>query len=127
MGHNLPKYRDRIVEAARAAGAAPLEGPLAFDIWVVIKPAKSLTRKDGSWRASARRHPVGSQDGDVDNYAKTVLDCLHGIVFDNDSQVVDLHVRKKWGCESTEGIYVTVRPASAGLARSESGEGVPDL
>lgn len=32
--------------------------------------------------------------GDVDNYAKTVLDTLNGVAYVDDKQIVDLRVRK---------------------------------
>lgn len=44
---------------------------------------------------------------DIDNSAKLVLDGCNGIVFEDDSQVVDLHLTKKVD-KKAPGIYVTV-------------------
>lgn len=35
--------------------------------------------------------------GDVDNFAKAVMDSLQGICFINDAQIVDLHATKHFG------------------------------
>lgn len=36
---------------------------------------------------------------DVDNFAKAVLDCLKGLVFDDDSDIWILHLSKKLKCD----------------------------
>jgi len=46
---------------------------------------------------------------DVDNLAKTVLDCLTGIVFENDSQVINLLVQKSIHPFNIPGIFVGIR------------------
>jgi crossover junction endodeoxyribonuclease RusA len=42
---------------------------------------------------------------DVDNYAKATLDCLTGVLYDDDSQITELHLYKVLGCEK-EGIHI---------------------
>jgi crossover junction endodeoxyribonuclease RusA len=42
---------------------------------------------------------------DVDNYLKSTLDCLTGIIYDDDSQIMELHAYKVMGCKK-EGIYI---------------------
>lgn len=37
--------------------------------------------------------------GDCDNLAKSVLDALEGIAYENDRQVMDLHIKKFYGTE----------------------------
>jgi Holliday junction resolvase RusA-like endonuclease len=49
-------------------------------------------RKPG---ARSGPHPVG----DVDNYAKTVLDACSGIIFHDDKQVISMHVQKMYKSE----------------------------
>ena len=109
MGRSLPKYLAAIRQAAIDAGAVMTSDPLAFELEVVIAPPKTLCRANGEMKPSSRPFPTARKDGDVDNYSKNVIDQCIGVLFEDDSQVVDLHVTKRWGCESTEGIYVTVR------------------
>jgi len=45
---------------------------------------------------------------DVDNLAKSVLDCLNGIVYDDDSQVSSLAVRKEIHPMKTDGILIGI-------------------
>ena len=34
---------------------------------------------------------------DLDNYCKAFLDALEGLIFINDSRIVDIHLKKLWG------------------------------
>lgn len=47
---------------------------------------------------------------DLDNYAKLVCDALNEIVWNDDSQIVDLYLTKRWGDASK--ITVQVSPLS---------------
>lgn len=62
-------YKTTVGWLARAAVTEPLRG----DVSVTL-----------NWHRPARR-------GDLDNVAKVTLDALQGIVYDNDSQIVELH------------------------------------
>ena len=37
---------------------------------------------------------------DVDNYAKCILDCMNGVVFLDDRQIIDLHIKKFYDKEN---------------------------
>jgi len=63
----------------------PLEGPLEVGIVVRLLKPKSAPKKRITW-------PISRPD--VDNYAKLVLDALNGILWRDDSQVVELRVLK---------------------------------
>lgn len=39
-------------------------------------------------------HPIKGRD--LDNMAKLVLDAMNGLVYPDDAQVVEMHVRKTW-------------------------------
>jgi len=39
-------------------------------------------------------YPVSERSGDLDNYTKLVLDSLNELVFPDDSQICELHLRK---------------------------------
>jgi Holliday junction resolvase RusA-like endonuclease len=44
---------------------------------------------------------------DVDNYSKSILDCLNGKLWDDDSQIIALFISKKWAKDGESG-YFTV-------------------
>ena len=48
---------------------------------------------------------------DLDNLSKAICDSLNGIVFDDDSQIVDLHLTKRVD-KQVPGIVVTVETAA---------------
>ena len=84
-------------EIAKVAKAAmgneePLETPLTVCIYFRMPIPKSYSKKltkdclDGF-----ERH---LKKPDLDNMAKLVLDSLNGIVYKDDSQIVNLHLRK---------------------------------
>ena len=68
------------------AGIPPMKGDLAMTIQFVLPDRR---RKD------------------LDNLNKAIFDSCNGIVFEDDSQVVDLHLTKKVD-KQAPGIYVTV-------------------
>lgn len=47
---------------------------------------------------------------DVDNLGKLVLDAAIGIIFEDDHQVVTLHMTKRWGVEACTRIFVRGLP-----------------
>lgn len=60
------------------------EGPLKVELKIWIKQPKSNKTK---WH---------TQRADVDNYAKLYLDACNGVVWKDDSQIVELIVKKQW-------------------------------
>lgn len=49
---------------------------------------------------------------DVDNFAKAVLDCAKGLMFDDDSDIWSLHLTKCLGCKKNN-IKIRCMPLSA--------------
>ncbi|MFC5996932.1 RusA family crossover junction endodeoxyribonuclease [Pseudonocardia hispaniensis] len=72
--------------AAQAHTAAPLDGPLTVRIEFVM-PRPSGTPK--------RATPPAIKRPDIDKLTRAVLDALSGVVWRDDSQVVDLHPTKR--------------------------------
>jgi len=82
-----------IAARTKDAFAEPLEGPVSVEIRAIFEPPKSWTKKKTQellWRAHTQRP-------DLDNVAKSILDGMNGIAFNDDSQVADLRVIKLWG------------------------------
>ena len=71
-------------EAMSAFGVPPWQGPLKVVIRMWFKRPKSNKSK---WH---------TQRPDADNCAKLVLDGCNGIVWGDDSQIVELTVKKLW-------------------------------
>ena len=71
-----------------------IEGPVKARIYVYYKIPKSYTKK----RVQAIREGIEMplKKPDSDNIAKIVLDSLNKIAFDDDAQVVELTVIKRW-------------------------------
>ena len=85
--HSDPKdilYKKDIQRIARAQTDYPLEGPLRCEIVFFIKRPKTVKSK----------YPVSRRTGDVDNLAKAVLDCLNGITYADDAQIISLTCSK---------------------------------
>lgn len=72
LSQDAKDYRALVGWTARQLGAEPLSGPVTVSIDV--------------YRASKR--------GDLDNYAKQLLDALQSHVYVDDGQIVELHMRR---------------------------------
>ena len=64
-------YKTQVAWIARAAGAQLMDGTLSLSVDV--------------YRAQRR--------GDLDNFLKILSDSLQGIIYENDSQIVEIHAR----------------------------------
>jgi crossover junction endodeoxyribonuclease RusA len=72
--------------AAQTHRGAPLDGPLRVVVDFVM-PRPAATPK--------RSTPPAIKRPDVDKLARAVLDALSEVIWRDDSQIVDLHVRKR--------------------------------
>lgn len=93
------------VEMAKAGLAATPEAcrvEMAFERC----PPKSWSKKK---TLEMRGLPITGRP-DVDNQAKAILDALNGVVFEDDGQVSDLFVSRRWG--ETDSVRVAVSLAS---------------
>jgi Holliday junction resolvase RusA-like endonuclease len=94
--------------AARATEAMRGHPPLQTQLTVYISASMSIPL---SWSKAKRKAAL---DGDiyparpdVDNIAKTVLDGMQGVVFENDSQVTYLKVTKKYTEEGMVTVWIS--------------------
>lgn len=107
MGKSLKAYKAAVRQAAIDAGVQECGCPKVVRIEVAMAPAASLVNRKGQLLPSSRKHPIGTRDGDADNYSKAVLDSLE-VAYFNDSQVVELFVSKRWALDGDEGCDVTI-------------------
>ena len=81
-------------------------GPLTAEIEVLFETPKSASKKMIKNIEENKEYPTKKPD--VDNIAKTILDALNKIVYEDDSQVVDLIVHKVYGIYGT-GVNVLIK------------------
>lgn len=72
--------------AMRIKGDGPLEGPVALDILVTPTGIEVSA-------ISSQLERVKHVRGDIDNYAKAVMDAGNGLLYEDDRQVTELSVR----------------------------------
>ena len=86
-------------------GDLKLEGPLIADIVATFPIPQSVSKKKLNDFISGKEHHTKKPD--CDNIAKICLDALNHIAFDDDSQITDLHIRKRYG--ETPNVSITIR------------------
>ena len=69
----------------------PLTGALRVEINAFFNVPKSYSKKR---KAELYGKPNTQHNGDIDNVAKSVLDGLNGVAWDDDTIVYDLHITK---------------------------------
>jgi Holliday junction resolvase RusA-like endonuclease len=90
-------YEAEVAMMAKAAMGAskPLKGGL--DVYIHLSfpiPASYSKKRAQDCLNEAIKH---TKKPDADNCAKSIIDGMAGIVFDNDSQIVSLHIHKTYG------------------------------
>ncbi|WP_338087242.1 RusA family crossover junction endodeoxyribonuclease [Ligilactobacillus apodemi] len=89
----VSKYKKQLSQLARLQyNAEPLDGMLAVDIKFYRRVQKSLSKIERSRRLSGEHRPTVKPD--LDNYIKSTLDALNGILWTDDACIVDLHAHK---------------------------------
>lgn len=76
------------------AGAKKLSGAVAAEIIAVFKIPKSDSKAARAAKLSGEILPTKKPD--CDNIAKTVLDALNGLAYDDDSRIISLQVHKRY-------------------------------
>lgn len=83
----------------------PLDGQLEVDVWFYRQVQKSLSKIERARRLSGEHRPTVKPD--LDNYIKSTLDALNGILWTDDARIVDLHAHKYYSDRPK--IEITVR------------------
>lgn len=101
QAENLVRYT-----AAQAMGARrPLDGPVYLEITVCVTPPASWSAKRQREALAGEIRPTKKPDGS--NYQKLLEDGCNGVVWVDDSQIVEWLGRKRYA--ETPGIDVVVR------------------
>lgn len=89
----VSKYKRAIAKQARLLyDGEPLDGPLKVHLKFYRHIQKSVSKKEYALRASGAHRPTVKPD--VDNYVKSTLDGLNGLLWADDNQIVDLIASK---------------------------------
>jgi Holliday junction resolvase RusA-like endonuclease len=73
-----------------------LEGDVELNIWLHFEMPKTWSKKKKELMAGKRKR----SRPDSSNVLKFYEDCMQGIVFEDDAQITDLTVRKRYGYEN---------------------------
>lgn len=109
---NTRKYEDALRYAAQQAmaGRSLLTGPLTVSVTACLPIPKSFSKKKHTQAQLGEVLPTKRPD--VDNYGKTALDALNCVVFADDSQVIELSIRKFYHDRPSLLIEVTTMEAA---------------
>lgn len=93
-----PKLHEwrQLVAASIPPGVEPLDGPVSLTVLFELPRPKSLRQKD----VAHTKRP------DLDKLVRAIGDALTGVVYRDDSQVVDIRASKAYGAQP--GVWVSV-------------------
>lgn len=99
MAYEPAKSRDwkryaSLIASEQMKGHPVMDGPLTMQIHVFRQIPRSWSKKKQTMAAQGIVRPVSKPD--VDNYVKSAMDALKGIVWTDDSQVVSLMAVKHY-------------------------------
>ena len=113
--HPIHVFKLAVREAALSDGRdckdLRIEGPIVVEIEVVLPRPKNMM-----WKTKPMPSVLHTKRGDVDNYAKAVLDAMDGIFWHDDCQVSKLYV-SKWIAAGNERPHVAVMVGPANTRR----------
>ena len=105
-------FENLVKLSAQAAGMPKLDGGVVVHIKFVLPRPKRLARKKDP---DARMACISGKD--VDNLAKSVLDGLNGIAYDDDRQVYSLHVLKLYAAKGEASLTEVAISGETGMWR----------
>ena len=91
---NTAKFKRELRRLATIAmrGKERLSGALQVEIVFARKVQKSLSKKERALRLTGKHRPTVKPD--IDNYTKSTLDALNGVLWDDDAQIVRMILDK---------------------------------
>ena len=90
-------YEDLIRDAAKQAmgGSEPLETPVALYLHITVPIPQSYPKKRFKACLEGLERPIRKPD--ASNILKSVEDGMNGVVYSDDSQIVNIYVKKAYG------------------------------
>ena len=85
-------YERYVKECYRSSNGLKMAGMIEITIDVYMKIPKSVKKSDCELMLSNKKRPTKRPD--LDNIGKSICDSLNGVAYDDDSQIVDMHIRK---------------------------------
>lgn len=70
----------------------PIEGPIQVDLELYVKQPKK-TKLD-------------APKADIDNYCKSILDCMNKKLWVDDTQIVKIYAVKQWATKEEDGYFI---------------------
>lgn len=89
-------------------GATKVTGPIVAQVMMTFEPPKTWSKKKRAAALAGEIPATSHALGDVDNLAKTALDGLNHIAYEDDSQITGLYVYKSYG-EKAQTMIVLIR------------------
>ena len=99
-------YEALIKDAAKQAmgSSEPLETPVTLYLYIRVPITKSCTKKRLEAIQNGSEKPIKKPD--ASNILKSVEDGMNGVVYKDDSQIVNIHVTKVYSSEAGVDICV---------------------
>ena len=85
-------FKKQLHLLALAKHVVPIQEALSVVIWFYRTVQKSISKKEHLRRTTGQVRPTVKPD--TDNYIKSALDALNGILWRDDAQIVDLTAHK---------------------------------
>ena len=122
--HKIYAWNIAVREAAREACGRSLNTPYFIHAPLIVTILFRMQRPSGHWgkkglKPSAPQYPTVKPD--IDKLARTTLDALTGIVFDDDSRIVSLVCTKVFAKPGEEGMGIEIRAADMPQAATYQG------
>lgn len=92
---------------AASVGLRPLDGALGVRAEFVLAVPASWSKREQAAALRGTRRPTSRPD--LDNFAKLVLDAANGVLWPDDSAVVELAVSKRYGREPGVRLVVSIK------------------
>ena len=85
-------FKNQLRLLALAKHVVPIQEALSVEIWFYRQIQTSISKKEHLRRTTGHVRPTVKPD--TDNYIKSTLDALNGILWRDDAQIVDLTAHK---------------------------------